>query len=94
MLKATGVDLAAPPDGRPIEYLGIPNCYAVPVPENRVEDDIVAHFVRAVRGQAPLHCGLDVGMHIAEQQQMAYQSARTGPPAPSRAGGKKVKKRK
>jgi len=48
------------------------------VPENRVEDDIVAHFVRAVRGQAPLHCGLDIGMHVAEQQQMAYQSARTG----------------
>jgi predicted dehydrogenase len=71
-------DLKAPPDGTPVEYLGISNCYTVPVPENRVEDDIVAHFVRGVRGEAPLHCGLDVGMHIAEQQMKAYESAKSG----------------
>jgi predicted dehydrogenase len=71
-------DLKTPPDGTPVDYLGIPNCYTAPIPENRVEDDIVAHFVRAVRGEAPLHCGLDVGMHVAEQQMMAYQSAKSG----------------
>ena len=35
-------------------------------------------IVKAVRGQAPLHCGIDVGMHIAEQQMMAYRSAKDG----------------
>src|SRR2546430_986632 len=71
-------DLEPPPDGQPIEYLGLPNCYTVPIPESDVEGDIVAHFLRAVRGQARLHCGLEVGMHVAEQQMMAYRSARDG----------------
>lgn len=71
-------DLQPPPEGNPIEYLGIPNCYTVPIPASDVEREIVAHFVRAVRGQAPLHCGIDIGMHIAEQQMMAYESARSG----------------
>ncbi|MGH2371817.1 MAG: Gfo/Idh/MocA family protein, partial [Chloroflexota bacterium] len=71
-------DLQAPPDGQPLEYLGIPNCYAVPVPPSDVEREIVAHFLHAVRRQAPLHCGIDIGLHIAEQQMMAYESARTG----------------
>jgi predicted dehydrogenase len=71
-------DLQAPPDGTPLEYLGIPNCYQVPVPQGTVEGEIVAHFLRAVRKEAPLHCGLDVGLHIAEQQMMAYESARSG----------------
>ena len=71
-------DLQAPPDGTPLEYLGIPNCYQVPVPQGTVEGEIVAHFLRAVRKEAPLHCGLDVGLHIAEQQMMAYEFARSG----------------
>lgn len=71
-------DLQPPPDGQPQEYLGIPNCYTVPVPPSDVEREIVAHFVRAIRDQAPLHCGIDIGMHIAEQQMMAYESARSG----------------
>jgi predicted dehydrogenase len=70
-------DLEPPPDGQPIDYLGLPNCYTVPIPEGDVEGDIVAHFARAVRGQGPLHCGLDVGLHIAEQQMGAYESARS-----------------
>ena len=71
-------DLEAPPGGTPVEYLGIPNCYTVPIRPSDVEGEIVAHFLRAIRGQAPLHCGLDVGLHVAEQQMMAYRSAREG----------------
>ena len=71
-------DLEAPEGGTPVEYLGIANCYTVPIPAPEVEGEIVAHFVKAIRGQAPLHCGLDVGMHIAEQQMMAYRSAQEG----------------
>ncbi|HEV8635764.1 MAG TPA: Gfo/Idh/MocA family oxidoreductase [Chloroflexota bacterium] len=67
-----------PPDGQPIEYLGIPDCYAVPVPEPTVVGDIVAHFIESVRSRRQPRCGIDVGMHVAEQQMMAYQSARTG----------------
>jgi len=71
-------DLKAPPDGQPVEYLGIPNCYTVPVPPSDVEGEIVAHFVKAIRKEAPLHCGIDVGMHVAEQQMTAYRSAKEG----------------
>jgi predicted dehydrogenase len=71
-------DLRAPPDGQPVEFLGIPNCYTVPIPASSVEGEIVAHFLRAIRGEAPLHCGIEVGLHIAEQQMMAYESARSG----------------
>lgn len=71
-------NLKAPPAGQPIDYLAIDNCYAVPVPPPDVEKEIVAHFVKAVRGEAPLHCGLEIGMHIAQQQMMAYESARSG----------------
>ena len=71
-------DLKPPPDGQLIEYLGISNCYAVTVPEQRVEDDIVAHFVESIRARRQPRCGIDVGMHVAEQQMMAYESARTG----------------
>ena len=69
-------DLEAPAGGTPIEYLGIPSCYSVPIPASDVEGEIVAHFVKALRGEAPLHCGIDVGLHIAEQQMMAYRSAK------------------
>jgi len=71
-------DLKAPPGGEPIEYLGISNCYAVPLPHADVEGEILAHFVKAIRKQAPLHCGIEVGLHIAEQQMMAYHSSRKG----------------
>jgi predicted dehydrogenase len=71
-------DLQAPPESEPVEYLGIPNCYAVPVPPQDVEGEIVAHFARAIRKEAPLHCGIDVGLHVAEQQMMAYRSAKEG----------------
>jgi predicted dehydrogenase len=71
-------DLKAPPDGQPLEYLGIANCYALPVRESTVEGDIVAHFVESVRSGRQPRCGIDVGMHVAEQQMMAYESARSG----------------
>jgi predicted dehydrogenase len=71
-------DLQAPPDGTPVEYLGIPNCYTVPVPPAEVEGEILAHFLRAIRKEAPLHCGIEIGLHVAEQQMGAYESARSG----------------
>ena len=71
-------DLAQPPGSEPIDYLGIPNCYAIPVPEQRVEDDIVAHFANAIRTSQEPTCGLHISLHIAEQQMMAYDSARNG----------------
>ena len=71
-------DVEAPAGGTPVEYLGIPNCYTVPVPGSDVEGEIVGHFVKGVRGQGRLHCGIEVGMHVAEQQMMAYRSAKEG----------------
>jgi predicted dehydrogenase len=71
-------DLQAPPGGQPVEYLGIPNCYTVALEPADVEREIMAHFLNAIWERAPLHCGIDIGLHIAEQQMMAYESARTG----------------
>jgi predicted dehydrogenase len=68
-------DLGPPPGGEPFAFDGIPNTYRVAVPPMRVEDDILAHFLEGIRG-ARIHCGIDVGVHIVEQQQRAYQSAR------------------
>jgi len=70
-------DLAPVPDAEPIEFLGIENCYAPKVPPMRVEDDIVGHFVHSIRtGERP-HCDGSIGLHIAEQQMLAYQSSAT-----------------
>ncbi|MGI8423485.1 MAG: Gfo/Idh/MocA family protein [Chloroflexota bacterium] len=71
-------DLEPPPGGEPVEYLGISNCYTVPIPSSDLEGELVAHFVKAIRGEAPLHCTPDAGLHIAEQQMMAYRSAKDG----------------
>lgn len=75
-------DLQPPPEGQPVEYLGMPNCYTVPAsewsPETAARQDVLAHFLNAIRKRAPLHCGIDIGLHIAEQQMMAYEAARTG----------------
>lgn len=70
-------DLVAPPGGQPIEYLGLSNCYAIAVPDAEVTADIVAHFVESIRQARQPRCGLDIGLHVAEQQMMAYESART-----------------
>jgi len=43
-----------------------------------VEGEILAHFLRAIRKEAPLHCGIEIGLHVAEQQMGAYESARSG----------------
>lgn len=71
-------DLQAPPDSTPLDYLGLTNCYTVPITAPDVTGEIVAHFVKAIRGEGSLHCGLDVGMHIVEQQKGAYESAQSG----------------
>ena len=71
-------DLKAPPGGEPIEYLGISNCYAITPPPSDVEGEILARFVKAIRKQAPLHCGIEIGVHVAEQQMMAYRASREG----------------
>jgi hypothetical protein len=43
----------------------------------RVEDDIVGHFVHCIRtGERP-HCDSTIGIHIAEQQMLAYQASVT-----------------
>lgn len=41
-------------------------------------DDIVAHFVTSIRERRRPWCDTTVGLHIAEQQTMAYRSAQTG----------------
>ena len=50
----------------------------MPIPAGEVTGEIMAHFVQAIRGEVQMHCGLDVGMHLAEQTMGAYESAKTG----------------
>ncbi|HLH74092.1 MAG TPA: Gfo/Idh/MocA family oxidoreductase [Chloroflexota bacterium] len=70
-------DLTPVPDAKPIEFLGLEHCYAPAIPAMRVEDDIVGHFVHCIRtGERP-HCDSTIGIHIAEQQMLAYQASVT-----------------
>jgi predicted dehydrogenase len=58
-----------------VEFLGLENCYAPEIPPQRVEDDIVGHFVHCIRtGERP-YCDASIGLHIAEQQMMAYRAS-------------------
>ena len=71
-------DLRPVPNARPIEFLGLPNCYAPDVPDLSTEPNMVGHFVECIRtGSTPLP-GIDINLHIAEQMMMAYESSRSG----------------
>jgi hypothetical protein len=69
-------DLKPPPGVEKVEFLGLDHCYAPTIPEQRVEDDIVAHFANSIRTGSRPNCDGPTGLHIAEQQMMAYVSAR------------------
>ncbi|MGH2459654.1 MAG: Gfo/Idh/MocA family protein [Chloroflexota bacterium] len=68
-------DLKPVPDAEPVEFLGLEHCYAPTIPEQRVEDDIVGHFVSCIRTSARPRCDGAIGLHIAEQQMMAYRAS-------------------
>jgi predicted dehydrogenase len=69
-------DLKPIPNSEEIEFIGLENCYAIEPPPQQVADDIVAHFVDCIRRGARPHCDGATGLHIAEQQMMAYVSSR------------------
>jgi predicted dehydrogenase len=71
-------DLKPVPDAEPIDFLGLENCYAPAIPPQRVEDDIVGHFVTCIRTKTRPRCDGTIGLHIAEQQMMAYRASREG----------------
>jgi predicted dehydrogenase len=71
-------DLKPVSDAESIEFLGLDHCYAPTVPAQRVEDDIVAHFLDCIRTGARPRCDGSIGLHLAEQQMMAYVSSREG----------------
>ena len=68
-------DLKPVPDSEQIEFLGLENCYAPTIPTQRVEDDIVGHFVSCIRAGARPYCDGSIGLHVAEQQMMAYRAS-------------------
>jgi len=71
-------DLKPVPGARPIEYLGLTNCYVPDIPKLPVEQDLVGHFVDCIRTGKTPRPSAAIGLHIAEQQQMAYESAKSG----------------
>jgi predicted dehydrogenase len=66
------------PGAEPIEYLGIPNCYAPTFGETTPEEDILGHFVECIRAGLPPKSSGAIGLHIHEQMMMAYESSKTG----------------
>lgn len=68
-------DLGPVPDAEKVEFLGLDNCYVPAIPAQRVEDDIVGHFVHSIRTGARPHADGSIGLHIAEQQMMAYRAS-------------------
>jgi len=71
-------DLQPVPNAEKVEFLGLENCYQPALPAQRVEDDIVGHFVAAICDNTRPHCDGSIGLHIAEQQMMAYRASREG----------------
>jgi predicted dehydrogenase len=71
-------DRAPVPDAQPIEFMGLPNCYAPGVPDLAVEPNMISDFAECIRTGATPKCGIDIGLHIAEQGMMAFESSRTG----------------
>jgi predicted dehydrogenase len=69
-------DLKPVPNAERIDFIGLENCYAVDTPPQAVADDIVAQFVDSIRTGKRARCDGTTGLHIAEQQMMAYVSSR------------------
>jgi predicted dehydrogenase len=69
-------DLQPIPNAEKIEFIGLENCYVPDIPAQRVEEDILGHFVDCIRTGAEPKCNGAIGLHIAEQQMMAYVSSR------------------
>ncbi|HLZ07655.1 MAG TPA: Gfo/Idh/MocA family oxidoreductase [Chloroflexota bacterium] len=69
-------DLKPIPGAEKVEFLGLENCYAPAIPEQKVEDDIVGHFINSIRTGKRPNCDGPTGLHIAEQEMMAYVSAK------------------
>ena len=71
-------DLRAVPDAKPIDFMGLPNCYAPEIPGLGVEPNMIADFAESIRTGTQPKCGIDIGLHVAEQDMMAFESSRTG----------------
>jgi predicted dehydrogenase len=71
-------DLQQVPGATPIEFLGLPNCYAPTVPPRSVSRDIIWDFVECIRTGITPKSSARIGLHVVEQQQKAYESSRTG----------------
>jgi predicted dehydrogenase len=71
-------DLQPVPNAKPVEYLGLPNCYAPEIPTLPIAEDLIGHFVDCIRTGRTPRPSLAIGLHIAEQQMKAYESAQTG----------------
>jgi predicted dehydrogenase len=69
-------DLKPVPNAAKIEFIGLENCYAIEPPPMAVADDIVGHFVSCIQTGNRPRCDGATGLHIAEQQMMAYVSSR------------------
>src|SRR5439155_3650203 len=69
-------DLNPIPGAEKVEFLGLENCYAPAIPDQKVEDDILGHFIKSIQTGKRPNCDGPTGLHIAEQQMMAYVSAK------------------
>jgi predicted dehydrogenase len=70
--------LAGPVVGaHPIDYMGLSDCYELVPRPLEPEEDILGHFVRAVRSGKPGTANGPQALHVIEQMMKAYESART-----------------
>jgi predicted dehydrogenase len=64
--------------GAPIDFMGLDGCYAFTPRPLEPEEDILGHFIAAIRSGRPGVSNGPLALHVTEQMMKAYESSRTG----------------
>jgi predicted dehydrogenase len=64
--------------GAPLDFMGLEGCYAFTPRPLEPEEDILGHFIAAIRSGKPGVSNGPLALHVTEQMMAAYESARTG----------------
>ncbi len=61
-----------------VQFMGLDDCYEIVPRPLEAEEDILGHFVDAVRSGSPSREGGALALHVTEQMLKGYESASTG----------------
>jgi predicted dehydrogenase len=68
----------APADGEPVEWLGLKDCYRIPISPSTPNESIVDHFVECIKSGTQPRCSGKLQLHVHEILFRGYEAAATG----------------